>query len=65
VQRKEYPHNTPEQVRDYLLEALTIVAEIDPPGDLRGLAFSKAVDLVSAKQVTFEQMPALSGLLAQ
>jgi hypothetical protein len=65
VQKREYPHNTPEQVRDYLLEALTIVAEIDPPDDLRGLAFSKAVDLVSAKQVIFEQMPAIPNLLPQ
>jgi hypothetical protein len=65
VQKREYQHNTLEQVRDYLLEALTIVAEIDPPGDLRGLAFSKAVDLVSAKQVIFEQMPAIPNLLPQ
>lgn len=57
--RVEYPHNTERQVHDYLTKALTLVAELDPPDDLRGAVFVKAVDLYSAKQITVEQvMPA-------
>jgi hypothetical protein len=51
----EGKHNTPEQVRGYLDDALAIVAELEPPGDLRALAFGKAIDLLAAKQIVFEQ----------
>lgn len=54
--RTEHHHNTPEQVRDYLRQALAIVDELDVPDDLRGLAFNRAVELVSGKQVVLQQL---------
>ncbi len=54
--KHEIPHNTPEQVRGYLTDALNLVAELDPPSDLRGITLSKAVDLISAKQIVMEQV---------
>jgi hypothetical protein len=51
----EHQFNEPEQVAEYLRQALVIVADIEPPEDLRGICFAKAVELVSAKQVFFEQ----------
>jgi hypothetical protein len=54
--RHELPHNTPEQVREYLSAALEIVAELDPPTDLRVTAFDKAVNLLAAKQIGIEQV---------
>jgi hypothetical protein len=65
VQKQEYQHNTPEQVRDYLREALAIVDELDPPDELRAALFVQAVGLLSAKQIVFEQMPALTSLIRQ
>jgi hypothetical protein len=55
VNRQEYPHNTPEQVRAYLASALALVAELDVPDDLRVAAFSKAAELLSSKQVVLVQ----------
>lgn len=59
----EFPHNTPEQARGYLIEALAIVEELDVPDDLRSVAFVKAVDLVSAKSIQVEQVAADLGAL--
>jgi len=55
MRRTEEPHNTPEQVRGYLDEALTVVRELELDDELRVPAFLKAVDLLAAKQVFFEQ----------
>lgn len=63
--RTEEHHNTPAQVVDYLRTALAIVMELDPPEDLRQIAFGKAVDLLSAKQVFFEQNAPVLGLRRQ
>lgn len=52
--RVEFQHNTPEQVQEYLAEALRIVDELELADDLRVPAFVKAVDLVAAKQITIE-----------
>ena len=61
--RTELMHNTPEQVREYLREALAIVEELDPPTDLREVAFTKAADLVSGKQIAVEQVvPGIPGM---
>lgn len=62
--RTELPHNTREQVRDYLREALAVVDERDVPDDLRAAAFGKAVDLLSAKQITLEAIQPGLGALA-
>lgn len=55
VGRREYPHHSPEQVRGYLIEALAIVSELELDDELRRIAFTKAVDLLSAKQIIMEQ----------
>jgi hypothetical protein len=64
VRRNEQHYNTRDQVRDYIATAAAIVAELELDGDLKVPAFEKAVDLVSGKQITFEQVdPSVLGLL--
>lgn len=55
VRYSERPNNTPEQVREYVAEALAIVDELDVPDDLREAAFTAAVNLSASKQVLAEQ----------
>jgi hypothetical protein len=55
MHKREYRHNEPEQVRLYLEAALELVDALDPPEDLREPCFTKAVDLLAAKTVQFEQ----------
>jgi len=62
MRQSEYPHNSPEQVRQYVAAALELVIELDVPPELREVAFAKAVDLFSNKQVFWEQVPALANL---
>lgn len=63
MQRHEYPNNTREQVESYLRDALEVTEALEPPDDLRGITFAKAVDLFSSKQLVLEQTPAvLAGL---
>lgn len=57
VTKTEVPHNTPEQVREYLQAALELVDELAVPDDLRAAALAAAVTLLSVKQVFFEQVP--------
>jgi hypothetical protein len=64
MRQTEYQHNKPEQVRDYIQDALTLVAELDPPEDLRVAVFAKAADLYSSKQVLLEQIGMLDGAMA-
>ena len=52
----EHPHNTPEQVRGYIADALALVEELDTPGDLRAVAFVQACQLLAAKQIVMEQI---------
>jgi hypothetical protein len=65
VQKQEYQHNTYDQVLEYLSDALQIVERLEPPDDLRAALFVQACGLFSAKQIVFEQMPALSALTRQ
>jgi hypothetical protein len=62
--RTEFAHNTPEQVREYLREALDVVDELGPPDDLRAACFTKAADLIAAKQITVEAVAPFGGGLA-
>lgn len=55
MQRQEIPNNTPAQVREYVREALAIVEEIAPPGELREAVFAGALNLVSGKQIVMMQ----------
>jgi hypothetical protein len=55
MRKADYQHYAPEQVRAHLAEALAIVEELELDDELRGLAFAKAVDLLAAKQMFFEQ----------
>lgn len=54
MMRRELPNNTPEQVREYVRETLAILDELDVPGDLREVAFTGALGLVSGKQLVLE-----------
>jgi hypothetical protein len=54
--RTEHPHNTREQVVEYLSAALVVVDEVGVPDELLEVAFVKAVDLLSAKQLVIEQI---------
>ena len=58
MRRVEIQHNTPEQVQHYLEGALALVAELEIADDLRPVAFTKAVDLLAAKNVQIEQVQA-------
>lgn len=62
--RTETYHSTPEQVREYLRDALAIVAELDPPDDLRAPVFTAAVNLGSAKTIAVEAVAPATGALA-
>lgn len=62
MRSQEYPHNTREQVERYLTDALQLVVELEPPDDLRGICLSKAVDLLSSKQIMYEQPPSALSL---
>lgn len=55
----EIPHNSPEQIEDYLRSALELVERLEVPDDLRVAAFTKAVDLFASKQLLLEQAPPL------
>lgn len=59
MHKQEVQLNAPQQANDWLRDALALVNEIDPPADLRAAMFVKAVDLLAAKQVFFEQSPAI------
>lgn len=52
--RVETMHNTPAQVREYLAEALAIVAELEVTDELRAVAFTKALDLLASKSITIQ-----------
>jgi hypothetical protein len=56
MRRIEHYHHTPEQVRGYIEEALQIVADLELDDELGQLAFTHAVNLLSAKQIVFEQV---------
>lgn len=56
MRRTETPHNTREQVKEYIETAAAIVAELELDGDLKVPAFEKAVDLCAGKQITMEQI---------
>ena len=61
--QREFPHNTREQAEHYLAGALELVDAIGPPDDLRVAFFTKAVDLLAAKNVVLEQTQMGNGLI--
>jgi hypothetical protein len=56
MRTSEYPNNTPEQVREYLQGAADAVEDVNIPPDLIPVAFEKAIDLLSGKQIVLEQV---------
>ena len=62
MRKQELYHNTPEQVEQYIRDAVQMVETIDPPADLRAPVFEKACDLLAGKQVIYEQVGALPNL---
>jgi hypothetical protein len=59
MQRQEIPNNTPEQVVAYLNAAVEAVTQSDVPPELQEIAFGKAVDLISGKQIVLTQPQAI------
>ena len=59
--RTDLYHYDREQVERHLRDALDIVADLDPPDDLRAQAFTLATTMLSQKQAIFEAL-APSGL---
>lgn len=52
----ERPNNTPEQVAEYLHQALELTEHADPPADLRAAFFTAAANLFASKQIMAEQI---------
>lgn len=55
MRRVEHHHHTAEQVTGYLDEALSIVGALGVSDELLVPAFTKAVELLSAKTIEVEQ----------
>jgi hypothetical protein len=55
MQRAEIPNNTPEQVREYVQQALALVDDLEPPKDLREAVFTAACGLFGSKQILMQQ----------
>lgn len=62
MMRQEIPNNTPEQVREYLREALAVVTELEPPEDLREAVFTQAAQMVAGKQILMQQQAGIPDL---
>jgi uncharacterized protein YejL (UPF0352 family) len=63
--RTELSHYTKQQAEEHLADALQLVEKVDPPEDLRGIAFAKAVEMLSAKNIIAQPVaPILGGLEA-
>ena len=58
----EIPHNSDEQVRDYIKKAAALVDELELDEPLQVPAFIKAVDLYAAKAITIEQVAPVLGV---
>lgn len=56
--RRELPNYTAEQVENHLAHALAIVNSLEPDDDDRPILLTKAIDLLSAKQIIIEQVQA-------
>jgi hypothetical protein len=61
--RTELHSYTREQAEEHLRDALRLVDLVEPPEDLRGLAFAKAVEMLSQKQIIHEQVAPILGAL--
>ena len=60
---REVHHNTPEQVHNYMVEALKVVASAKVPDDLREAALPLAFNALASKQIFIDQNEVASGLL--
>lgn len=57
--RREEMHHTYEQAFGIIASAEQLVADAEVDEDLRPVAFAKAVDLLAAKQIFFDQASAI------
>lgn len=55
--RRDVATHTEAEIAGAVAFALDLVADVDPPGDLRGAVFTAAVNLHSSKQILWEQPP--------
>lgn len=62
--RTEMMHNTPEQVREYVREALSVLEDCAVPAELWTVAFPNVLSMVAAKQIAIEQVQPMSPLMA-
>lgn len=51
--KKETPHNTEAQIRQYLRTTLEIIEDEDVPEDLRPIAFQTVANWVGSKAIEF------------
>lgn len=61
LQRIETPHNTPEQVAEYVQAAQDIADAAGIDREREPEVFVKIIDLVASKQITVVQNPPLLG----
>jgi hypothetical protein len=62
--QREFPHNTDDQVEDYLRRTLAIIDASDVPPDLLPVVFPAIYASVSGKQILIEQASMGSGRVA-
>lgn len=63
ITRREEPHHTLEQVRQYVIKAAVVARTTDIPDEWREAAFLKAVDLLASKDIVREQLVSGATLL--
>jgi uncharacterized protein YejL (UPF0352 family) len=63
MRQTEYANNTPEQVEQYLTDALALTDKLAPPDDLRVAVFENAIRMFSAKQIVMEQVSPTMAML--
>ena len=61
--KREFRHNTDEQVAEFLRKAADLVDDLGLPDDLREAAFVQAVGLFSARQIVFEQVQPMGTIM--
>lgn len=59
ITKHEVANNSPEQVKDYLRDAISLADELTEGGAEWVAVFTKSVDLLSGKQIIMEQTPTL------
>jgi hypothetical protein len=59
--RTELAHYTNQQAEEHLRDALQLVETVGPPEDLRAITFTKAVEMLSAKNIIAQPVAPILG----